>query len=85
MQQVIYKHYKNQKYYKIIDWCKIQSNSQWVDAYIYVEADKPYHVAKHKFVRTVEEFHNKFTPVLDKEELEGVKDSSSLLDMIRGE
>lgn len=81
----IYQHYKNKQYYKIIDWCKIQSNDKWVDAYIYIDADKPYHVAKYKYVRTIEEFHQKFKPVLDDEELHSISDASSLLDMIRNE
>ena len=85
MQQIIYQHYNNEKYYKIIDWCKIQVNDEWVDAYIYVEADKTYHVAKKKYVRSIDEFHQKFKPVLDEETLYSIKDSSSLLEMIRGE
>lgn len=84
MQQVIYQHYKNKQFYKIIDWCKIQSNDEWIDAYIYVEADKPYHVAKTKYVRSVEEFHQKFKPVLDETVLSEIKDSYSLLELIRG-
>jgi hypothetical protein len=81
--QNIYQHYENHQYYKVIDWCKIQSNDEWVDAYIYVDADAHYHVAKPKYVRSVAEFHQKFQPVLEPQVLSEIKDSYSMLDLLR--
>ena len=82
MQQVTYRH-SNGNYYRIIDHCRIQINGEWTDAYIYVEADKFRSVYAVKYVRTIVEFHQKFTPVLDEQELLSISDGESLLDKIR--
>lgn len=82
MQQAIYRHYKG-NYYRIIDHCRIQLNDEWVDAYIYVDADKFRSVYAIKYVRPISEFHAKFSPVLDEQELHTIQDSESLLDKIR--
>ena len=82
MQQAIYRHYKG-NYNRIIDHCRIQLNDEWVDAYIYVDADKFSSVYAIKYVRPISEFHAKFSPVLDEQELHTIQDSESLLDKIR--
>ena len=82
MQQTIYRHHKG-SYYRIIDHCRIQLNDEWVDAYIYVDADKFRSVYAIKYVRPISEFHAKFSPVLDEQELHAIQDSESLLDKIR--
>lgn len=51
----IYRHYKNGKYYEIVDYCMIQENDEWIEAVIY----RRYTYDK-KFCRSVEEFENKF-------------------------
>lgn len=52
-------HVNNKKWYKIIDFCKIQIDNNWVDGIIYVSADDV-DEEKQKFVRTVDEFLLKF-------------------------
>lgn len=83
MQQVVYKHHRTNNYYRIIDHCRIQLNDVWTDAYIYVEADKSRSVYAVKYVRSITEFHEKFKPVLDEDELTSINDSESLLDKLR--
>lgn len=51
----LYKHYKNQKLYEIVDHCMIQVNNEWVEAVIYKR-----HTYDMKFCRSLEEFENKF-------------------------
>ena len=82
MQQTIYKHH-NGDYYRIIDHCSVQVNNVWVDGYVYVEADKFNSIYSRKFVRPVQEFHDKFSPVLDEQTLLDIGDGISLLDHIR--
>ena len=82
MQQTIYRH-TNGNYNKIIDHCRIQLNDEWIDAYIYVEADKSASVYAIKYVRPITEFHAKFTVVLDEKSLSQINDSESILDKIR--
>lgn len=55
MENKLYKHYKNNKLYEIIDFCKIQEEGNWVLAVIY----KPYGEDR-KFVRSVENFNKSF-------------------------
>lgn len=52
-------HINNKKWYKTLDLCKIQVNSEWVDGIIYV-ASNDVDEEKQKFVRTVDEFLLKF-------------------------
>ena len=82
MQQTIYRHHKG-SYYRIIDHFRIQLNDEQVDGYIYVDADKFNSVYAIKCVRPISEFHTKFSPVLDKQELHAIQDSEALLDKIR--
>lgn len=51
----VYKHYKNEQSYKVIDFCKIQENDIWVEAVLYkpIESNK-------LFVRSLNEFKEKF-------------------------
>ena len=51
-----YIHYKNNKSYITISFCKIQENDTWVNAIIYKPND-----SEELFVRTCQEFENKFT------------------------
>ena len=83
MQQLIYKHYSNGNYYKIVDHCLLQIDDAWVDAYIYVDATKSSAVYTQKFARPVVEFHSKFSPVLNEQELHSIQDGESLLDKLR--
>jgi len=83
--QKVYQHYNNKKYYKIVDWCKIQEEGKWVDAYIYKENTPSFGEYRQKFVRTITEFHQKFMPVMDEEEYMKTSDGISLLDSIRNE
>jgi uncharacterized protein YhbP (UPF0306 family) len=85
MQHLIYQHKTNYKYFKIIDWCKSKENDIWVNSYIYTEAVGSSSVAIYKYVLSIDSFHEKFKPIIDEEVLTDVKDSSSLLEMIRGE
>jgi hypothetical protein len=50
-----YIHYKNNKPYTTIDFCKIQENDIWTKAVIYKPND-----CEELFVRTYEEFESKF-------------------------
>ena len=50
-----YIHYKNGLSYTPIDFCKIQENDVWVQAVIYKTQ------SQELFVRSLEEFCNKFT------------------------
>lgn len=68
--------------YQVIDYCQLQQDGEWVDAYIYVQFPEIGGVRNQKYVRTVEEFNSKFST--DTEQI-SVKDSCSLLDIIRGE
>jgi len=56
---MLFKHYKNNKVYKVIDLCLIQIDNEWVDAVIYTaeESEEP------KFVRSTSEFLVKFIRV----------------------
>ena len=82
MQQTVYRHHKG-NYYRVIDHCRIQLNDEWVDAYIYVDADKFRSVYAIKYVRSISEFHAKFSPVLDEQELHAIQDSESILEQLR--
>ena len=77
----IYTHYRNGIQYQVIDHCKLQQDGLWVDAYIYVQFPEISGVRNQKYVRTVEEFNSKFSLILEQI---SVKDSCSLLDVIRG-
>ena len=50
-----YTHYKNQKNYITLNFCKIQENDVWVEAVIY----KPEN-SEELFVRSCKEFEEKF-------------------------
>ncbi len=50
-----YIHYKNNKSYTPINFCKIQENDIWTKAIIYKPNDQ-----EELFVRTCEEFEEKF-------------------------
>jgi len=52
----IYKHYKNQKEYIVIDTCYIQINNIWKEAVIYMQIEN-----NKKFVRSKKEFLEKFS------------------------
>ena len=51
-----YIHYKNNKSYITINFCKIQENDTWVEEIIYKPND-----CEELFVRTCKEFEEKFT------------------------
>lgn len=51
----LYRHYKNNKPYEIVDRCLIQENNEWIEAVIY----KSYN-GHGLFVRPVTEFFKKF-------------------------
>lgn len=53
----IYIHYGNGKEYLIDSYCKIQVDNVWVDAVIYAQR----FIYDQKYVRTLEEFKQKFT------------------------
>lgn len=76
----IYTHYKNGLQYQVIEHCKLQVNSVWVDAYIYVQFPKVAGVHTEKYVRPVTEFHAKFTPV---EDAPVTTDSCTFLEQLR--
>lgn len=82
MQQTIYRYHKG-GYYRVIDHCRIQLNDEQIDAYIYVDADKFRSVYAIKYVCPISEFHTKFSPVLDEQELHTIQDGESFLDKIR--
>ena len=54
----IYKHYKNNHTYEVIDFCKIQENDIWVEAVLYKPTD-----CNELFVRALKEFQEKFSLV----------------------
>lgn len=83
--QKLYQHYKNKNYYKIIDWCKVQIEGEWVDAYVYIENTPLFGAYKQKYVRPITEFHEKFVPIMDEDEYYKIADGVSLLDSIRNE
>lgn len=76
----IYTHYKNGLQYQVIEHCKLQVNSVWVDAYIYVQFPKVAGVHTEKYVRSITEFHEKFTPVGD---MPVTTDSCTFLEQLR--
>jgi len=55
-----YKHYKNNKIYVVVDFCKIQVNSEWKKAILY-KSENPY--IKDLFCREYKEFKEKFEKV----------------------
>lgn len=66
----IFKHYKNDRPYMIVDKCKIQIDDNWVDAVGYTEFGQT--IDTGKFVRSEEEFREKFSlyePELSIEEI----------------
>jgi hypothetical protein len=56
--KIYYQHYKNKKYYEIIDYCLIQENNKWIEAVMYTESGRI-----KKFCRSLEEFNSKFKVV----------------------
>ena len=54
----VYKHYKNSKFYEIVDYCLIQENDEWIEAVIYRR-----HTYDQKFCRSLLEFEEKFKEV----------------------
>ena len=52
-------HYKNKKVYTPIDLCKVQLDGEWIDAVIYIQNSN----SGMKFVRTLIEFKEKFSPL----------------------
>ena len=57
----IFKHYKNHNFYRVYGFCKIQIADEWVDAVIYQQCNLFGAVASTKYVRTKEEFKEKFS------------------------
>jgi hypothetical protein len=55
---MMYQHYKNRKYYEIVDYCLIQEEHKWIEAVIYKR-----HTYDQKFCRSLEEFEEKFKEV----------------------
>lgn len=53
-----YQHYKNKKFYEIVDTCLIQENDRWIEAVIYRRA-----TYEMKFCRSLKEFNLKFNLV----------------------
>jgi hypothetical protein len=53
--KTLYKHYKNQKDYETIDYCKMQVNGEWLEAVIYKSVDGDL------YVRALADFEEKFT------------------------
>lgn len=53
--KTLYKHYKNQKDYETIDFCKMQVNDVWLDAVIYRSIEGAL------YVRSLEDFEEKFS------------------------
>lgn len=78
--KTIYVHYKNNLQYQVIDHCKLQVNSEWVDAYVYVQFPQIPGTYNQKYVRSVKEFLTKFTLV---EETNSITDGCSFLEYIR--
>jgi len=52
-----YRHYKNNNYYIVVDFCKIQVNGEWKRAVLY-KSENPY--IKDLFCREYNEFKEKF-------------------------
>jgi len=65
MNYQVFKHYKNQKNYIILDVCKLQTNDVWVDGIIYYSQDLG---KEAKFVRPAEEFYRKFKRIKNDKE-----------------
>lgn len=57
---ILFKHYKNNKVYKVVDLCLIQIDDEWVDAVIYTNTEESEEL---KFVRSASEFFKKFKRV----------------------
>lgn len=76
----IYQHYNNGLHYQIIEHCKLQINGAWVDGYIYVRFPKVSGVHVEKYVRSITDFHDKFTKV---EEDKILTDSCTFLEQLR--
>ena len=83
MQQTIYCSKDTHSYVRIIDHCTSFKDSQPVDSYIYVEADKASSVYTHKYVMPIVDFHSTHSAVLDELTLENLGDGVSILDRIR--
>jgi hypothetical protein len=54
----IYQHYKNNKFYEIVDYCLIQREHKWIEAVVYKRCNYD-----QKFCRSLEEFEEKFKEV----------------------
>ena len=52
-----YRHYKNNKEYVTVNFCKMQSNDEWSDAVVYKGSDD------NLYVRDLKDFADKFTKV----------------------
>lgn len=76
----IYTHTKAGGQYKIIDFCKIQQNNEWIDAYIYEKYPKVNGIHSDKYVRSISEFKHKFVK-LEKEL--NKTDGYSILELVR--
>lgn len=59
----IWRHYGNDKHYRVIDYCKIQINDQWVEGVIYCTTDHD-----SKYVRPIDEFIEKFEHAIPDED-----------------
>jgi len=57
---ILFKHYKNNKVYKVVDLCLIQIDDEWADAVIYTNTEESEEL---KFVRSASEFFKKFKRV----------------------
>ena len=51
----IYKHYKKEGEYYVVDYCMIQENDKWVEGIVYMTVG-----SNEKFVRSEVEFEEKF-------------------------
>ncbi len=56
--KTLYKHYKNGKDYETIDFCKMQTNNEWLEAVLYRGSDG------NLYVRELKDFADKFTKVM---------------------
>ena len=52
---MVYRHYKNNKNYYVVDYCSIQENGVWITGLIYKEVN-----GGMLFVRSEKEFEEKF-------------------------
>jgi len=59
----IWRHYNNNKDYKVIDYCKVQINDEWVEGVVYCAMDHD-----SKYVRPIDEFIEKFEHALPDED-----------------